>query len=114
MTDTTHLEAKVLLLDQDPQQCRALTEFCRSAGLQSLLGTSHDVGGTLDLHKDLAGVLLAEDIPCAGPDGLSLAAAIHKMRSEPAIAGADCDQPRAQVHLLWLTRPATLRPLQPK
>ena len=82
MTDTTHLEAKVLLLDQDSNQCRLLTNFCRSSGLQPLLGTAHDVVATLEQHKDLAGVLMAEDIPCSGPDGLSLAAVIHRMRPE--------------------------------
>lgn len=82
MTDTTHLEAKVLLLDHDPAQLKTQSDFCTSIGLQALLRTAHDALASLDQHKDLAGVLLAEDMPCDGPDGLHLAQAIHKRRPE--------------------------------
>src|SRR3989338_4925013 len=82
MTDTTHLEAKVLLLDHDTVQLKTQSDFCTSVGLQALLRTAHDALASLDLHKDLAGVLLAEDMPCDGPDGLHLAQAIHKLRPE--------------------------------
>jgi Chemotaxis phosphatase CheX len=82
MTDTTHLQAKVLLLDHDPVQYRALSDFCASIGLNALLRTAHDTVTSLDQHKDLAGVLLAEDMPCDGVDGLYLAAIIHRMRPE--------------------------------
>lgn len=82
MTDTTHLEAKVLLLDHDPVQLKTQSDFCTSIGLQALLRTAHDALAALEQHKDLAGVLLAEDMPCDGPDGLHLAQAIHKRRPE--------------------------------
>lgn len=82
MTDTTHLEAKVLLLDHDPQQCKVLSDFSASVGLQALLRTAHDVVASLEQNKDLAGVLLAEDMPCDGADGLHLANTIHKLRPE--------------------------------
>jgi hypothetical protein len=82
MTDTTHLEAKVLLLDHDSVQCKALSDFCKSVGLLPVLRTSHDAIASLEKHKDLAGVLLAEDLPCDGGDGLYLAEAIHKSRPE--------------------------------
>ena len=73
MTDTTHLEAKVLLLEHDAQQCKVLTDFCDSVGLMPLLRTSHDALTCLEQHKDLAGVLLAEDLPCGNRDALHLA-----------------------------------------
>ncbi|WP_168224808.1 chemotaxis protein CheX [Rhodoferax aquaticus] len=82
MTDTTHLEAKVLLLDHDSVHCKTLTDFCASIGLLALLRTAHDAIASLESNKDLAGVLLAEDMPCDGPDGLALAQAIHKLRPE--------------------------------
>lgn len=82
MNDTTHLEAKVLLLDHDPAQCKVLSEFAESVGLHALLRTAHDAVASLEHHKDLAGVLLAEDMPCEGSDGLHLAIAIHKLRPE--------------------------------
>ena len=82
MTETTHLEAKVLLLDHDPAQYRVLSDFCASVGLLPLLRSAHDALAALTQHRDLAGVLLAEDLPCEGPDGLSLALAIHRQRPE--------------------------------
>ena len=62
MTDTTHLEAKVLLLEHDAHQCKLLSDFCDSVGLLPLLRTSHDALGCLEQNKDLAGVLLAEGL----------------------------------------------------
>jgi hypothetical protein len=82
MTDTTHLEAKVLLLEHDAQQCKVLTDFCDSVGLMPLLRTSHDALSCLEQHKDLAGVLLAEDLPCGTRDALHLAESIHRLRPE--------------------------------
>lgn len=82
MNDTTYLKAKVLLLDQDPEQCRQLTEFCDEAGLLPLLRTAHDALTSLSQHKDLAGVLLAEDMPCDSGDVLLLAQSIHRQRPE--------------------------------
>jgi hypothetical protein len=80
--DTTHLEAKVLLLEHDPAQHNALMEFCTSVGLLPLSRTAAEALATLAEHKDLAGVLLAEDLPCGGADGLHLAQAIHEHRPE--------------------------------
>lgn len=82
MMDTTHLEAKVLLLEHDTIQHTLLTDFCTSVGLLPLSRTAADALQALDEHKDLAGVLLAEDQPCDGADGLHLAQAIHKLRPE--------------------------------
>ena len=82
MTETTHLEAKVLLLEHDPAQYRELSDFCTSVGLLPLMRTAHDALPTLAQHKDLAGVLLAEDLPCDGQDALHLALAIHRQRPE--------------------------------
>jgi hypothetical protein len=82
MSDTTHLEAKVLLLEHDPQQYLLLSDFCASVGLQALPRSARDAVNTLSQHKDLAGVLLAEDLPGCEPDALSLALAIRKLRPE--------------------------------
>ena len=82
MNETTHLEAKVLLLEHDSQQCIELAAFCDSVGLLPLLRTSHDALSSLEQHKDLAGVLLAEDLPCGTHDALHLAQSIHKLRPE--------------------------------
>jgi CheY-like chemotaxis protein len=82
MTDTTRLQAKVLLLDNDPQQQLALSKFCASIGLMPLARTAQQAIEALDEHKDLAGVLLAEDMPCDGADGLHLAQALHASRPE--------------------------------
>jgi hypothetical protein len=82
MTDTTHLEAKVLLLEHDPTQYRLLLDFCAEIGLQVLPRTALDAVATLAQHKDLGGVLLAEDLPGEGPTALELARTIHKQRPE--------------------------------
>lgn len=82
MSDTTHLEAKVLLLEHDATQYQLLSDFCASVGLQALPRSARDALSTLAQHKDLAGVLLAEDLPGSEPDGLALALAIHKQRPE--------------------------------
>ena len=52
MNDTTYLKAKVLLLDQDPEQCRQLTEFCDEAGLLPVqpLRTATYLRLSLELH----------------------------------------------------------------
>lgn len=82
MTQSTHLEAKVLLLEHDAAQLRIQSDFCTSVGLLPLMRTAHDALTALEQHKDLAGVLLAEDLPCDGADGLFIAKAIHKIRPE--------------------------------
>lgn len=82
MTETTHLEAKVLLLEHDPVQYQCLLDFCAEVGLKALPRTAPDALPTLAQHKDLGGVLLAEDLPCEGSDSLGLARLIHKQRPE--------------------------------
>lgn len=82
MTETTSLAAKVLLLDHDPAQYQALLDFCDRVGLLALPRTAVDAVATLGQHKDLGGVLLADDLPCEAGDALTLAAAIRKQRPE--------------------------------
>ncbi|MCV2369563.1 chemotaxis protein CheX [Roseateles oligotrophus] len=82
MTDASLLEAKVLLLEHDPEQYQVLTDFCRSIGLMALPRSASDALATLGKHKDLGGVLLAEDLPCDEGNALQLARAIHKLRPE--------------------------------
>ncbi len=82
MSDTTHLEAKVLLLETDPVQSKLLSEFCQRVGLMAMLRTSHDALSTLERHKDLAGVLLGEDLDCQSTSSLWLACDIHRVRPE--------------------------------
>lgn len=82
MTDTTHLEAKVLLLEHDLAQYQQVLDFCAEIGLMALARTPLDALSTLAQHKDLGGVLLAEDLPGDGPGALELARQIHKQRPE--------------------------------
>lgn len=82
MTETTSLAAKVLLLEHDPGQYQALLDFCDRMGLMALPRSAVDAVATLGQHKDLGGVLLAEDLPCEEGDALSLAATIHRQRPE--------------------------------
>lgn len=82
MTETSQLEAKVLLLEHDPVQYQVLSEFCQTMGLMALPRSASDALATLGKHKDLGGVLLAEDLPCDEGDALQLARAIHKLRPE--------------------------------
>jgi hypothetical protein len=82
MTETTNLAAKVLLLEHDPAQYQCLLDFCDSVGLMALPRAAADALATLAQHKDMGGVLLAEDLPCDAADSLGLALAIHKLRPE--------------------------------
>ncbi|MEK8051170.1 chemotaxis protein CheX [Ideonella sp. DXS22W] len=83
MSDNTpSLAAKVLLLEHDPSHYRALLEFCDGMGLMPLPCTPAEAQSTLAMHKDLAGVLLAEDLPCESGDALALARSIHALRAE--------------------------------
>ncbi len=94
MTDTTHLEAKVLLLEHEPRQYQALMDFCAEVGLVALPRTALDAVATLGQHKDLGGVLLAEDLPCEAPGALELARLIHKQRPElPIFLRRTSDRP---------------------
>lgn len=82
MADTPFLAAKVLLLEHDPVQYPRLLEFCEALGLITVPCAAADAMDALSQHKDLAGVLLAEDLPCDGPDSLKLAQALHRQRPE--------------------------------
>lgn len=82
MTDITRLQAKVLLLDSDTAQHEALHAFCAELGLVALPCTASKTLAALEEHKDLAGVLLAEDLPCEQGDGVALALAIRAQRPE--------------------------------
>lgn len=94
MTETTQLEAKVLLLEHDSAQYQALSDFCLEKGLLALPRSSHNALVTLAQHKDLGGVLLAEDLPCEDGDSLHLARAIHKLRPElPIFLRRTSDRP---------------------
>lgn len=82
MADTPFLAAKVLLLEHDPVHYPKLLEFCETLGLITVPRAAADAMDALAQHKDLAGVLLAEDLPCDGPDSLKLAQALHRLRPE--------------------------------
>ena len=82
MADTSFLAAKVLLLEHDPEHYPQLLEFCEKLGLVAVPRAAADAMEALAQHKDLAGVLLAEDLPCDGPDSLKLALALHRQRPE--------------------------------
>lgn len=82
MTDTTRLKAKVLLLEDDAQQRRAIADFCHGVGLDALPTRAQDALAALARHKDLAGVLLSEEVSLGHGGGLLLAQLIHKQRPE--------------------------------
>lgn len=114
MSDAPTLAAKVLLLDHDPRHYQALWDFAQALGLVVLPRNATDALATLGQHKDLGGVMLAEDLPCESGDALALAAAIHRQRPELPIflrrtgsQGLTEEQTRAIAHP-W-TEIATLR-----
>ncbi|RVU47614.1 chemotaxis protein CheX [Rubrivivax rivuli] len=74
--------AKVLLLEHDPQHYQDLLDFCNELGLKPLPRSAVNAVATLAEHLDLAGVLLAEDLPGVQPDSLGLAQTIHRQRPE--------------------------------
>jgi hypothetical protein len=82
MSEPSFLAAKVLLLEHDVGQYPRLLEFCESLGLVTVPCAAAAAMEALAQHKDLAGVLLAEDLPCEGPDSLGLAMALHRQRPE--------------------------------
>lgn len=116
MAEPTYLAAKVLLLEHDAAQYPRLLEFCESLGLVSVPCAAADAMDALSQHKDLAGVLLAEDLPCEAPDSLKLAMALHRQRPELPIflrrtsgRPLTTDEARAVTHP-WATEDiATLR-----
>jgi hypothetical protein len=82
MNEPTFLAAKVLLLEHDAEHYPRLLEFCERLGLITVPRSAADALEALGQHKDLGGVLLAEDLPCDGPDSLRLALALHRQRPE--------------------------------
>ena len=83
MAETTFLGAKVLLLEHDSVHYPRLLEFCESLGLVTVPCAAADAMDALAQHKDLAGALLAEDLPCDGStDSLPLAIKLHRQRPE--------------------------------
>jgi hypothetical protein len=82
MPEATTLAAKVLLLEHDPRHYQVLWDCTLSLGLVALPRSATDALATLAQHKDLGGVLLAEDLPCESGDALTLACAIHRQRPE--------------------------------
>lgn len=83
MSEHTFLAAKVLLLEHDAVHYPRLLEFCESLGLVTVPCAAADAMDALSQHKDLAGVLLAEDLPCdEARDSLKLAIALQRQRPE--------------------------------
>lgn len=76
------LPAKVLLLDHDADAYCELMAFCNRLGLIALPCTSALAISLLEQHKDLGGVLLAEDLPCEDGTPMQLARTLHRMRPE--------------------------------
>lgn len=109
MMDSSRLKAKVLLLDGDVQQRQEVVDFCVSVGLQALPVSAPDMVAALEQHKDLAGVLLSEDLQDHGGDGVPLALDIHKLRPELPIflrrtSARSLSTPEQQaVHCQWQT-----------
>ena len=83
MSENAFRAAKVLLLEHDAQHYQALLQFCGELGLTALPRMAADAVAALGEHLDLAGVLLAEDLPgVVGADSLGLAQTIHRQRPE--------------------------------
>lgn len=82
MTNIPRLKAKVVLFDGDAQQRQRIAELCHDIGLDTLQPSAQDVLETLEQHKDLAGVLLSEDVSFSGGSGPQLALLIHRQRPE--------------------------------
>lgn len=82
MNEPTFLAAKVLLLEHDPAHYASLLECCEELGLITVPRAAAAALEALSQHKDLGGVLLAEDLPCDHPDSLRLAIALHRQRPE--------------------------------
>jgi len=82
MTETTKLEAKVLLIEPDLQERNKLAEFCVAQGLKPLECEPAGALALLEAHQDLAGLMISETLlsdPSAGP---AWARSVHKLRPE--------------------------------
>ncbi len=85
MNESSFLAAKVLLIEHDPAHYRELLEFCETLGLITVPRAAADAMEALSRYKDLAGVLMAEDLPgdeLNGSNGLKLAQTLNKQRPE--------------------------------
>jgi len=106
MADTSFLAAKVLLLEHDPLHYPQLLEFCERLGIVAVPRAAADAMEALAQHKDLAGVLLAEDLPCDGPDSLKLALALHRQRPElPIFLRRTSERPLTEAEGRAVTHP---------
>lgn len=81
-TDPATLPAKVLLLEHDADAYCELKAFCARLGLIAMPCTAAQAIGLLEQHKDLGGVMLAEDLPCEDGTTMQLARTLHRMRPE--------------------------------
>ena len=82
MTDTTKLEAKILLIEPDVQQQQLLTQFCISMGLLPQVCAHGDALAVLEQHRDLAGLFWSQSLLDDTAIGLGWIRAIHKLRPE--------------------------------
>ena len=106
MSDMPTLAAKVLLLEHDADQYQSLIEFADQLGLIVLARTALDAVATLAQHKDLGGVLLAEDLHCEDGDALQLAMTIHRQRPElPIFLRRTSDRPLTEEEARAVTHP---------
>jgi hypothetical protein len=108
MSENAFRAAKVLLLEHDAQQYQALLDFCADLGLSALPRTAVNAVAALAEHLDLAGVLLAEDLPGAKPDSLALAQSIHRERPElPIFLRRTSDRPLTDAEAAAVKHPWT-------
>jgi len=108
MSDAPTLAAKVLLLEHDPRHYQTLWDFAQSLGLVVLPRSATDALPTLSQHKDLGGVMLAEDLPCESGSALDLAVAIHRQRPElPIFLRRTGDTPLAEAQARAASHPWT-------
>jgi hypothetical protein len=72
----------VLLLEHDADAYAELLAFCKRLGLIALPCAAAHATEMLEQHKDLGGVLLADDLPCDEGTPIQLASTLHRLRPE--------------------------------
>lgn len=82
MTETTKLEAKVLLIDPDPVERQKLVDFCVAQGLMPLESEPGGALSLLEAHQDLAGLMISEALLTDASAGLAWTRSVHKLRPE--------------------------------